>query len=108
MISADEFFEIDGTGRKYAPEIDSMTTEIRCSARIGPDTEEKVYTEVNVYNGTGNALGGTTLELAAADVDAYTPTGNNSTEDFYNQIEQAVKEYLEDLPANSAVTFTLN
>lgn len=108
MITANNPYEIDDTGVKYEDVIGGYNSEIRTAARIGPDTEEKIYVTIGVYNHDNQSLGSTNRELAAVDVDAYTPTGGNSTEDLYNQIEQAVVDYLEAFGANSGVTFTIN
>ncbi len=109
MITANNQFEIDGSGIKYEEVINSVTTEIRSVARVGQDNnEEKVYVVLSVVNGDGQNIGSAAVELAAFDVDAYTPSGGtNSTEDWFNQVEQAIQDYLEALPSNSGVTFTI-
>ena len=42
-----------------------------------------------------------------ADVDTYTGTGTGDTETFFSAVNQAVKDWLEAIPDNSPVTFTI-
>lgn len=107
MITASDVFAINTGGIQYRDTIDAVTTEIRCTVVLDPGTPEKVSVDINVFNGTGNNIGGERRLFSFAEVDAFTPTGATSADDFYNQAEQAVKDYLEGLSENTGVTFTI-
>jgi hypothetical protein len=56
---------------------------------------------------TGNIGGTHTIELTYATINAFTPSGADDVEKFFNLCEQAVVDYLEGLAENAAVTFTI-
>ncbi len=47
------------------------------------------------------------LSFTEAEINAFTSSGTTDRDKFYNQCEQAVKDYLEGLTENSGATFTI-
>lgn len=47
------------------------------------------------------------LQISKATVDTFTGTGTGDTAKMLNAVEQAVVDYLEAMPDNSGVTFTI-
>jgi hypothetical protein len=103
MITADLRFSIDESGII----IYAATNTISVSARLSPDGLTNVGVEINVINTDGAAIGSAFVSFASSSVDTYTPTGSDSTEDYFNQIEQKTVDYLDALTPNSAVTFSI-
>lgn len=51
--------------------------------------------------------GNVTLEFTYAEISAFTASGTDEVDQFFNQCEQVVVDYLEAIPENSSVTFTI-
>lgn len=56
---------------------------------------------------TGGLAGTHVVEFTFAQVNAFTPSGADDVEKFYNICEQAAMDYLDTITENSAVTFAI-
>lgn len=72
---------------------------------------EIVRVEIRVLATIGTSVfltgGSYTKEFTFAELLAFTASGSDEIEQFYNLCEQAAKDYLENIPENSAVTFAI-
>lgn len=72
---------------------------------------EIVRVEIRVLSTAGTSTtvfsGAHTIEVPFSQIDGYTSSGSTDLEKFFNRCEQAAKEYLEDVPENSAITFAI-
>lgn len=105
MITTSDTFAIEtGSKTRYAG------AAVYSKPRVFADTE-KVLVDLDVISDSGsvdgNILGSILVEFDYTDLAAFTPTGANSIEEFYNLVEQAIKDYLEGLAQNSGATFTI-
>ncbi len=94
------FSVVSGTKTQY----DGACT-IECYPTYQPDLDQ-IVVDIRVYY-QGTQVGGVTLTLAAAHVAGFTATGTGEVEQFQNAVEQAVDDYLENLPENGAVNFSI-
>ncbi len=58
-------------------------------------------------DGNGNAMGIQSIYLSKDTLNAETMTGSGVTAQAYSLFEQAAVTYLEGIPANSGITFTI-
>jgi len=73
---------------------------------------ELVRIDVNTVADSGAIIptavqGNVTLEFTYAEISAFTASGTDEVDQFFNQCEQAVVDHLEGIPENSSVTFTI-
>lgn len=105
MITTSDTFAIEtGSKTRYAG------AAIYSKPRVYADTET-VLVDVDIIDDSalvdGGILGSVLLEFEYADLTAFTASGANDVLKFYNLVEQAVDDYLENLPQNSSATFTI-
>jgi hypothetical protein len=104
MITADGVYYLsDGVKTSYAG-------DIMCLPRI-VDADLNTLVDVQVIGtgsaDTGAAIGGIFLTFDVPHISAFTGSGTEDIEKYYNQVEQAVAGYLGGLTANGAITFTI-
>lgn len=72
---------------------------------------EIVRVEIRVLATIGTSVfltgGSYTKEFTFAELLAFTASGSDEIEQFYNLCEQAAMDYLDNVPENSAVTFAI-
>lgn len=71
------------------------------------DEEDTVRVEVLPTTDDGQVMGSLLLSFTNAEIAAFTATGTTDRDKFFNQVEQAVKDYLENISDNSGATFTI-
>lgn len=105
MIQADDsFYLVTGSKTLYED-----TTYIYSYAKIAYE-ESVVYTDIFILSGADPNLGYIALHEERIDfstISAFSETGTEQVDKFYNQLEQAVVAYLEAIAENSAITFTI-
>lgn len=70
------------------------------------DEDDLVNVDVRVLSGT-QVVGGILLPFTNTEIEAFTASGTTDRDKFFNQCEQAVVDYLENITGNSGVTFTI-
>lgn len=104
MITTSDSFAIDDSKTRFAG------ASCYCLPRYLADTEMTIV-DVQVIDDSAvvdsGILATFTLEFDNAALTAFTPTGANAIEEYYNLVEQAVDDYLENLGANSGATFSI-
>lgn len=105
MITTSDSFAIEtGSKTRFAG------AAVYCKPRVFADTE-KVLVDVDVIDDSalvdGGILGSVLLEFDYTDLTAFTASGANDILKFYNLVEQAVDDYLENLAQNASATFTI-
>ncbi len=105
MIQADDsFYLVTGSKTLYED-----TTYIYSYPKISYE-EATVYTDIYVLLTSDPNAGYAALKEERFDfatISAFSATGTEHVEKFYNQIEQAVVAYLEAITENSGITFTI-
>lgn len=71
------------------------------------DEDDTVNVEVSVVTDSNRVRASILVSFTNAEIAAFTPTGTTDRDKFFNQIEQAVVDYLEGFGGNSGVTFTI-
>lgn len=71
------------------------------------DEDSIIRVDVQSLSGDGGQIGGILLEFSNTDLESFTGTGSTNRDKFFNQVEQAVKDYLENITENSTVVFTI-
>lgn len=71
------------------------------------DEIETVNVQIRVLLDDGQIQAHKDIEFTNTEIAAFTPSGTTDRDKFFNQVEQAVKGYLEAFGGNSGVTFTI-
>lgn len=71
------------------------------------DEQDLVSVDVRVVTDSGAQVSGIIVSFTNAEIAAFTPSGTTDRDKFFNQVEQAVKGYLEAFGGNAGVTFTI-
>lgn len=71
------------------------------------DEADSVGVHFRCLNDDGQTVGFKDLVFTNAEIAAFTATGTTDRDKFFNQCEQAVKDYLENISDNSGDTFTI-
>lgn len=105
MIQADNsFYLVTGSKTLYED-----TTYIYSVPSV-PYEEDVVYTNIYVLLDSDPNGGNVALHeerFSFSDINAYSATGAEHVDKFYNQIEQAVVAYLEAITENSGIVFSI-
>lgn len=76
------------------------------------DNDSLVRVSIKVLNETSAIETGIlalfTLEFTFSEILAFTASGSDEIAKFYNQVEQAVKDYMENISGNGGATFTIS
>lgn len=105
MIQADNsFYLVTGSKTLYED-----TTYIYSVPSV-PYEEDVVYTNIYVLLDSDPNGGSVALHeerFSFSDINAYSATGTEHVDKLYNQVEQAVVDYLEGITENSGVVFII-
>lgn len=106
MIQADgNFYLVDGSKTLY-----ESSTYIYSIPSIH-DAESVVYTNIYVLLTSDPNEGHIAVReerFSFADLNGYAATGAEHIDKVYNQVEQAVVDYLEGIAGNTGITFTIS
>lgn len=102
ITTSDTFMAISGDKTRFAG------ASVYCIPTILDDTDQ-VLVDMRIINDSAlvdtEILANVQLEFSNSEINAFTSSGTTDRDKFYNQVEQAVVDYLETL--NVSATFTI-
>lgn len=104
MITTADQITLDASGSfesGYAREYKGPN--IHCIVREGDIRSNRWLVEVICVDSSDNYLGGRVFEYTTTELNAYTPTGADDVEKFFNLVEQAVVDSLEALNPSATI-----
>ncbi len=100
ITTANTYIVEDGSKSLYS------ALDLQCVPTIHDD-QGVVSVEVRVISDAGNVSAFINPVFTNAEIAAFTPSGTTDRDKFFNQVEQAVVDYLEGFSGNSSVTFSI-
>lgn len=100
ITTSDNYVLLDGEKLQYAG------ATIYAVPRL-LDDDDLVHIDLRILGADSQYIGGTTLTATYTELTAFTETGSDIPQKFFNLVEQFVKDWLEGIPGNTGATFTI-